>query len=1082
MRKHFSMKKRFMALLLSSAMAASVFTGASYKTKADTTEQETVNLDQYANGDLTDTDATAEELIAESEYAVTEEAFNEAIADDVEEYQENLDLPTTDAAGNYPSSVDLSATKYFPAIGNQSYIGSCTSFAEVYYAFTYERCKALDIEATSDNVMSPAFIYNKIKVSNGGSNAAYAMDRLKEIGTPAMSSADFESYTYENMCKTWFPEKSIWEEASHNRLSNYTFFDISGDISSPTDEDLNTIKEYLNNGYVITFTTNTRNWKYKTLPSGSAHSGESMVASSASASSSHRMTIVGYDDNIYCDLNGNGTIETGERGAFKTANSWGDDWGNNGYIWISYDSLNSTSSVGVNNSNRVPSMYSLAVRSFESEDKASDVNMVLTLNTARRNQLRIYVYQYNSNGNFVNSASFLTTNTRNYLPYALNGSEDASSGTITYDLNNVFTSITKDNVKDYTWKVAISDNSSDSYPIVLENAYIEAGDNVLYDITPDNAQINGNSKTYSFQEASFRGNGFTVSNNAPTILDRVTLTASAYGGSGNYTYTYGAIHNGKTLVFPYCENTTNSSVSVSLAYPSEDAYAGSCELVGNNTLYVDITDTETNQTIRQTIDNYYVAGLNIESLTATTASGKYKVNEKVNLTAVVVNEAMYRYNSRTFTIKHNGTTSTIPIYSSSTEYTASFTPDEAGTYEISFSVSDYLGQSDTETITINVADESNTVTVYYKNNSWSNANIHYCVNNGSWTNVPGVTMSASDISGYTWKYVIDLGEQSGAQVCFNNGNNWWDSRNGANYYVTTGTYGISNGNVTELDLEFTADVTVDKAVGGKYNTTKISVATANGTPATYTYYIYPAGSTKSVGYGTTNSTYNFYNWTPYTAGTYTIEVEVTDTNGNVATDVINNYVVEGEMFDYFTTSVASPQNVNTAITLSASFKNFQPDPYNSYSFTVNNGTTTKSLDTSVSNNVATATWTPTEAGTYTLTAIFRSFNGVTTSTSIQYVVKNSNTVTVYYNNSSWSNANIHYCVNNGSWTNVPGVAMKSSNRNGYKWMYTIDLGTQSGAQVCFNNGNNWWDSRNGANYYVTAGTYGISNGNVTSLS
>ena len=60
--------------------------------------------------------------------------------------------------------------------------------------------------------------------------------------------------------------------------------------------------------------------------------------------------------------------------------------------------------------------------------------------------------------------------------------------------------------------------------------------------------------------------------------------------------------------------------------------------------------------------------------------------------------------------------------------------------------------------------------------------------------------------------------------------------------------------------------------------------------------------------------------------------------------------------------------------------------------------------------------------------------------------------------------------------------MTSSNRNGYKWMYTIDLGTQSGAQVCFNNGNNWWDSRNGANYYVTAGTYGISNGNVTSLS
>ena len=38
---------------------------------------------------------------------------------------------------------------------------------------------------------------------------------------------------------------------------------------------------------------------------------------------SHAVTIVGYDDNKYCDVNGNGIIEECEKGAFNVANSWG---------------------------------------------------------------------------------------------------------------------------------------------------------------------------------------------------------------------------------------------------------------------------------------------------------------------------------------------------------------------------------------------------------------------------------------------------------------------------------------------------------------------------------------------------------------------------------------------------------------------------------------------------------------------------------------------------------------------------------------------------------------------------------------
>ena len=93
---------------------------------------------------------------------------------------------------------------------------------------------------------------------------------------------------------------------------------------------------------------------------------------------------------------------------------------------------------------------------------------------------------------------------------------------------------------------------------------------------------------------------------------------------------------------------------------------------------------------------------------------------------------------------------------------------------------------------------SNTVKVYYKNSSWSNAYVHYKVN-GTWTSVPGVKMKASDRSGYTWMYTIDLGDTTSATLCFNNGNGSWDSKNGSNYTVGTGVYGISGNNTVKLN-------------------------------------------------------------------------------------------------------------------------------------------------------------------------------------------------------------------------------------------------------------------------------------------
>ena len=88
---------------------------------------------------------------------------------------------------------------------------------------------------------------------------------------------------------------------------------------------------------------------------------------------------------------------------------------------------------------------------------------------------------------------------------------------------------------------------------------------------------------------------------------------------------------------------------------------------------------------------------------------------------------------------------------------------------------------------------------------------------------------------------------------------------------------------------------------------------------------------------------------------------------------------------------------------------------------------------------------------------------------------NKNTVVVYYNRgtgTSWTDAYVHYKVNKGTWTTAPGVKMTKISA-GY-WKCTIDLGKETGATLCFNNGNGTWDSNGGNNYTCTKGTYNVT--------
>ena len=59
----------------------------------------------------------------------------------------------------------------------------------------------------------------------------------------------------------------------------------------------------------------------------------------------HSFTIVGYDDEIGCDINGNGKVDADEYGAFKVVNSWGEGNHTNGFFWLMYDAVHGKSLV-----------------------------------------------------------------------------------------------------------------------------------------------------------------------------------------------------------------------------------------------------------------------------------------------------------------------------------------------------------------------------------------------------------------------------------------------------------------------------------------------------------------------------------------------------------------------------------------------------------------------------------------------------------------------------------------------------------------------------------------------------------------
>ncbi|QMV40329.1 carbohydrate binding domain-containing protein [Cohnella cholangitidis] len=90
----------------------------------------------------------------------------------------------------------------------------------------------------------------------------------------------------------------------------------------------------------------------------------------------------------------------------------------------------------------------------------------------------------------------------------------------------------------------------------------------------------------------------------------------------------------------------------------------------------------------------------------------------------------------------------------------------------------------------------NALTIYYKNNAYTNSYIHYKLDGSTtWTTVPGTQLQASNYPGYN-VVSIQLGSATGLTAAFNNGSGTWDNNGGNNYHFGTGTWSLVNGTIT----------------------------------------------------------------------------------------------------------------------------------------------------------------------------------------------------------------------------------------------------------------------------------------------
>ena len=212
----------------------------------------------------------------------------------------NLDDTPDPVDKEIPNAYDNSGA--YPIPSSQGKQSSCTAWATAYYLKSSQEKAEHGWEFDPTSIFSPAYVYNQI---NGGEDAgsciSVAMNLITEQGVCVLSEMPYNDNNYRTK-----PNNTQVSEAFPYRAK--AWFTVDG-----VDQIKLAIIGY--GGVVIgvniypDFNELNGNNPIYNIQSGKNYGG-------------HAICLVGYDD---------------KKSAFKFINSWGTNWGLDGFGWVSYD-------------------------------------------------------------------------------------------------------------------------------------------------------------------------------------------------------------------------------------------------------------------------------------------------------------------------------------------------------------------------------------------------------------------------------------------------------------------------------------------------------------------------------------------------------------------------------------------------------------------------------------------------------------------------------------------------------------------------------------------------------------------------
>ena len=226
----------------------------------------------------------------------------------------NIYEPLTEDDNKNPLPESANLQRFAPSVGNQGQQGSCVAWGSAYGARSILESARTGKPGEAVK-FSPAFLYNQIGLDGcQGSYIIRAMEFMTQNGV-----VPYNEFPYTDKDCSRQPDGSLMQEAQQYKMRGFNRLSL-GDRNDKID--LNAVRQNLSQGAPVVIGMMVGGTYMKPM------TGKDLWEPDADdrrqiGFGGHAQCVVGYDDKKY-------------GGAFLIMNSWGPEWGNNGFAWVRY--------------------------------------------------------------------------------------------------------------------------------------------------------------------------------------------------------------------------------------------------------------------------------------------------------------------------------------------------------------------------------------------------------------------------------------------------------------------------------------------------------------------------------------------------------------------------------------------------------------------------------------------------------------------------------------------------------------------------------------------------------------------------